>query len=117
MNEYKGIFEIEILGKKRGFKFGMGAFAHACRLDGCSIGEIASRIIGGDLQSQLILIYTASVQYARLQKEIEPTQEQVNDWIDHVGIDQFGSAMVSAFRTSPNAEAPKEEVKETQGQS
>lgn len=116
MNEYKGIFEIEILGKKRGFKFGMGAFAHACRLDDCSIGEITKRILSGDLQSQLTLIYTASVQYARLQKESEATQEQVNDWIDHVGIDQFGAAMVSAFNTSPNEEAPKQEVK-TEGQS
>jgi hypothetical protein len=116
MDEYKGVFEIEVLGKKRGFKFGMGAFAHLCRLENCSIGEATNLIIQGDLQAQLGLLYTAAVQYARIHKEQDPTQEQVNDWVDHIGLDKFIGAISSAFRTSPNAEAPKEE-KKTEGQS
>lgn len=117
MDEYKGIFETEVAGKKRGFKFGMGAFAQLSRIEKCSIDAATKLIISGDLQAQLTLLYTSAVQYARLNKQEEPTQEQVNDWVDQIGLDKFIDAINKAFRTSPNEEAPKEEVKETQGQS
>lgn len=102
MNEYKGVFEIEVLGRKRGFKFGMGAFAHLARIEKCSIDAATNLIVSGDLQAQLTLLYTAAVQFARLNKQEEPTQEEVNDWVDHVGLEKFIEAINSAFRTAPN---------------
>lgn len=115
MEEYKGLFEIEVNGKKRGFKFGMGAFAQLSRIEKISIDAVTKLIISGDLQAQLTLLYAAAVQYAKLNKQQEPTQEQVNDWVDHVGIDKFIEAINNAFKTSPNAEAPKEDQKNLEG--
>lgn len=114
VNTYKNIVSVEVYGKPRFFKFGMGAFAHAMKLENCTLKDLIDRIVNSDLNTILSIIYAASVQYAQLEKQAEPTQAEVNDWVDNTGMGVFNEAITAAFKIYPNEEAPKPETEKGQ---
>lgn len=120
MNQYKGVVEIEILGEKRGFKFGMACTAMLCKIEGCSLKEVQERLAANDQSTMCNMYYAAAVQYVRLknteqtEKVKEPTFEEVANWIDNMSLTQNEDAVKTAFAQyeDPNGKAP-----ETAGQS
>lgn len=109
MNKYKGVVEIDILGEKRGFKFGMASMAMLCQLEKCTLNEVQEKLGKGEIGTNLNLYYSAAVQFARLFKKQEPTYEEVCNWIDHLSEDQNKEAVSAAFATyeDPNQTAPE----------
>jgi len=108
-NKYKGVVEIEILGEKRGFKFGMACMAMLCKLEGAKLSEVQARLASADLQTNLNLYYSAAVQYCKLFKITEePTFEDVANWIDNMSMEQNEEAVKVAFAQyeDPNEKAP-----------
>lgn len=116
MNQYKGVVEIEILGQKRGFKFGMACTAMLCKLEECSLKEVQEKLSTNDQITMCNLYYAAAVQYVRLknaeqtEKSKEPTFEEVANWIDNMSLEQNEDAVKTAFAhyEDPNKEAPQQ---------
>ncbi|MEB3210265.1 MAG: hypothetical protein VKL39_02875 [Leptolyngbyaceae bacterium] len=111
MDKYKGVVEIEILGEKRGFKFGIASMAMLCKLENCSLNEVQKKLQDSDIGANLNLYYSAAVQFARLYKQKEPTYEEVCNWIDHLSQDQNEEAVKAAFAMyeDPNQTALQKE--------
>jgi hypothetical protein len=91
----KGIFEFEIEGRHRGFKFGTYAFAVACEEDNCTLDELFKRIGVGqgkpkvNLLALLNTFYGAAVAYAKGKKQdVDFAVDDVSDWLDHLGVDK-----------------------------
>lgn len=108
-DKYKGVVELEILGSKRGFKFGMASMAMLCKLEGVKMPEVQARLTESDPQTVLNFYYSAAVQYVRLYKlKDEPTVEEVANWIDNMSLEQNTEAVTAAFATpsDPNLKAP-----------
>lgn len=95
----KGIFDFEIGGKKRGFKFGTYAMAIACRAENCKVGELLKKIglttevkegeerSGNiDLMALLNFYHAAAVAHAEHNKQpVDFTVQDVSDWLDELG--------------------------------
>lgn len=96
----KGIFEFEVSGQKRGFKFGTYAFSVACEKEGdvdlntlfkrCGFpykdakGE--TRADKGKIKSLLHLFYGAAVHYAEdNDKPVDFKVSTVSNWMDELG--------------------------------
>lgn len=111
-DKYKGVVEIDILGAKRGFKFGMACVAMLCKLEGLKLSEVNVKLAENDSGAMCNFYYSAAVQYHRLFKVNgpEPTYEEVANWIDNMSLEQNTEAVKAAFEQygSPNQEAPKE---------
>ena len=117
IDKYKGVAEIEILGEKRGFKFGTAYLAMLCDVEKQSVTEIVKRLDDpGDLAIRLKHYYCAAVQYVKLKNAeektslLEPSFEQVCNWIDSLVDDQKKKIDETAYSQyqDPNVEAPKE---------
>lgn len=113
MNQYKGVVEIEILGEKRGFKFGTASYLQLCEILGCGLAEAIKRLDDlTDLKCQLNFYYTGACQYIRLVKkgEQEPTFEEVANWVDSLLPEQKEQIGETAFKhyEDPNKEAPQQ---------
>lgn len=116
-DKYKGIVEIEILGEKRGFKFGTASMLQLCQVLKCSLVDVVKRLDDkSDLEVQLNFFYTGACQYVRLKKAddkdyvvAEPTFEQVANWVDSILPSQKEEITNAAFSqyADPNTEAPK----------
>lgn len=109
MNQYKGVVEIDILGQKRGFKFGMACSAMLCKLEKCTLKEVQERLTASDQSTMCNMYYAAAVQYCRLFKiKDEPTYEDVANWIDNMSLAQNEEAVKTAFAQyeDPNGSAP-----------
>jgi len=114
-DKYKGVVEIEILGEKRGFKFGWAANAMLCKLENAKFSVVQARLASEDPSVVCNFYYAGAIQYCRLFKvEKEPTYEDVANWIDHLSLEQNVEALKIAFAqyVDPNKEAPQ-----TEGQS
>jgi hypothetical protein len=105
MNQYKGIVEIEILGQKRGFKFGTMQAALFCKSLNCKINDMVKLLDGSDLEAQITWYWAAAVAYARLFKQDEPSKDDVAAWIDTYGFDKMESHAIEGSST-PNLETP-----------
>jgi len=109
IDKYKGVVEIEILGEVRGFKFGMGAMARLCQLEGLNFKGVQEKLSSGDPIILLNLLYAAAVEYVRLYKKPnEPTKEEVSNWVDYLSDDKQAEIIKTAFYQpeSPNTTAP-----------
>ena len=99
----KGIFEFEISGQPRGFKFGTYAFSIACERDGnCDLNELfkrcgfAYKVDGGlksdspNLKTLLHLFFGAAVHYAEHKRHsLDFTLSDVSDWLDEIGLEKL----------------------------
>lgn len=103
--KYQGIFEYEVDGVKRGFKFGTYGISVACEKEGCTVDELyrkcgipyVSKDKNGqpvvkaekpNLKSLLHLVYGAAVHYA--EDNDLPTDfkvSHVSNWLDEIGED------------------------------
>jgi hypothetical protein len=91
----KGIFEFEVGGVKRGFKFGMYAFGVAQEKENTTLDQLFVRCgFGNDptrvnILSLVNLFYGAAVHYCHSKnKEVDFTATDVSDWIDELGFDE-----------------------------
>lgn len=111
----KGIFEFEVNGVKRGFKFGTYGVSISCEKEDCAVDELFKRcgmpyltkdkdgkdIVKADkpkLKSLLNLIYGAAVHYAE-DCDI-PTNfkvSEVSNWLDEIGEDKVRPMLSSAL--------------------
>lgn len=127
----KGIFEFEVNGVKRGFKFGTYALSIACEKDDCALDVLLRRCgvpytvkkNGKDelksdapkLKSLLHLFYGAAVHYA--EDRDQPSNfkpSTVSDWLDEIGLDKLDSMLVQGLtQYSPKNSASLAETGET----
>lgn len=114
-DKYKGVVEIDILGEKRGFKFGIGAMSMLCELEKGSLKEVVERLDdNSNLKTQVNFYYSAAISYIRLKNAEEktnlpePTFDQVANWIDCLAVDIKNQLNEVAFAQyqDPNKEAP-----------
>jgi len=111
-DKYKGVVEIEILGEKRGFKFGLASMAMLCKLEGLKLSEVNEKLTENDPGVMCNFYYAAAIQYCKLFKiKDEPTLEEVSNWIDNMSLEQNESTVTAAFlsHVDPNKEAPQTE--------
>jgi hypothetical protein len=102
----KGIFEFEVSGEKRGFKFGTYGLSVACDKEDCAVDELMKRcgipyLKDGKtaqdkpkLRSLLHLFYGAAVHYAEdnnLSTNFKPST--VSNWLDEIGIENVNKMM------------------------
>lgn len=101
--KYQGIFEYDVEGVKRGFKFGTYGISIACEKEDCAVDVLYRRCgmpyvikntdgkeeIKADtpkLKSLLHLIYGAAVHYAEDNNlPIDFKVSHVSDWLDLIG--------------------------------
>jgi len=87
--DQKSIFEIEIGGVMRGFKFGTYSMSIACQKENCTLGELVTKI-SGDVQPLTVLhvIYGGAVAYNKSKKlPTDFDESDVSDWLDVLGFD------------------------------
>lgn len=121
------VFEVEIEGVKRGFRFNMLAIGKACRIEQCDINELFNRVIGEyeydalgnriavirhpDVESMINFFHAAAINYHEgKSQEVNFTVQDVSDWLDHLGLERTSKMMAEALKTakSKNQEAPIE---------
>lgn len=97
----KGIFEFEVSGQKRGFKFGTMALAIAEEKEGKSLQSIFKSLSEGKASMMLLLhiLYGAAVQYATHAKQsVDFTVSDVSDWIEEIGFDAATEMISEGFK-------------------
>lgn len=117
VDKYKGIAELEILGKQVGFKFGVATMALLCEIEKDTFANVVSRLDDNtQVKTQINFYYAAAVCYVRLKndedgtQEKEPTFNQVANWMDSISAQVKEQLNQTAFATyqDPNKEAPIE---------
>ena len=112
------VFEVDVDGVKRGFRFNMLAFGKACRIEKCDITELFDRMIGNkeenrqpDIVAMLSFFFAAAENYTEGKgQKVDYTQQDVSDWLDTVGLAKAMDMMQEGLKTvkSKNQEAPIE---------
>jgi len=107
---FDGIQEVEINGKKRGFKFGPRAIALGEREDGCKAGELFKKMNQGDQLAILNIFYGAALDYAKVKKiEVDFDSSDVADWVYDIGLQKslaiLGDGLKSYFEKNLKAPA------------
>lgn len=108
----KGIFEFEVNGVKRGFKFGTYGISVACEKDDCTVDVLLKRCgipylnANGDassdkprLKSLLNFFYGAAVHYAEdhnLPTDFKPST--VSNWMDEIGLENVNKMVVNGLQ-------------------
>lgn len=106
----KGIFEFEISGQQRGFKFGTYALGVACEQDKTTLSELFKKIgvpyeengqkktDSVNIMSLLHVFYGAAVHFAKHKKQsVDFGPEDVSDWLDELGIEKVNSILVDGL--------------------
>lgn len=107
---YKGLFQFEVAGRQRGFKFGTLSNALFCKTEGIKPLDIQKRIIEGDPFIDIDYSYYAAVAYCQINKlEVDFTKDDVSCWIDEIGVDRLAQMLLEAFKTyvPKNVQPPK----------
>lgn len=104
---YKGEFQIEILGVKRGFKFGTLSNALFCQAENIKPKEVQERILEGHAFIDIDYAFYGALAYCQIHK-IEPnfSKVDVSVWIDEIGSERLTEMFTEAFKTY----LPKNEV-------
>lgn len=114
----KTIFEFEVSGRKRGFKFGMYAIAIACEQNKCEMDELMNKLGWGDdpvkkskvnLLAFLHLLYGGAVHYSESAgQEIDFKPTDVSDWLGEIGFVKAMGMISEAFKVHDpkNSESP-----------
>ena len=123
----KGIFEFEVGGVKRGFKFGTYGISVACEKEDCSVDVLLKRcgipyLVDGKpkadapkLKALLHLFYGAAVHYAEDQNQIlDFKPSTVSNWLDEIGLDKVNKMMVDGLTqyVPKNSASPAKEAGE-----
>ncbi len=114
VDKYKGVVESEILGEKRGFKFGIATMAMLCEMENKTFADVIKLLDDpSNLKTQINFYYAAAVQYVRLFRKDhpnlqEPSFEEVANWMDSVSekLKEEMNEAAFAHYQDPNKEAP-----------
>ena len=106
----KGIFEFEVSGQKRGFKFGTYGISVACEKENCTVDVLLRRcgipyLSNGKpkaddpkLKALLHLFYGAAIHYAEDHNHsIDFKTSTVSNWLDEIGMDGVQKMMAESF--------------------
>lgn len=116
----KKVFEIEIDGVQRGFRFNMLSIGKACRLENCDVSELISRVVGEvkddvvvrapDLQAMVNFFFAGAVNYCEGKGiKVDFTAQDVCDWLEHIGLEKTKELLYENLKvSSKNMEAPIE---------
>jgi hypothetical protein len=106
---FKGILELEIDGRKRGFKFGMASLAKFCEFEGIAWFKLEDVLKAGQVSTIINFFYAGALIYAERNKlEIDFDYGTVADWLDEVGVAKAAEEMYKAFAaySEKNSVAP-----------
>lgn len=110
---YKGEFEIEVGGKKRGLKFGTLANAMFCESEGLKPKDIQQRVEEDHPFVDIDFTYYAACAYCRLKGiNVDFTKDDVSCWIDEIGKARLAEMLMEAFKVF----VPKNVIPPTQGE-
>lgn len=106
----KGIFEFDVSGVKRGFKFGTYAMSVACEKENCAVDVLLKRcgipyMANGKpkaddpkLMSLMHLFYGAAIHYAEDHNQpINFKPSTVSNWLDEIGMDGVNKMIAESF--------------------
>ena len=115
---YKGIFEIEVNGEKKGFKTGTLASAFFCQEEGITLNQMANRLQDPSPMTAINLGYAASKAFHHFKQiPFKHTKEEIADWIDEVGIVEFLKMVLDSMITyQPKGEEEKNALAPSEGQ-
>src|SRR5688572_1402738 len=84
----KSIFELQIGGKTRGFKFGTYSMSITCQKENCTLGELILKLDDAQPLTVLHVIYGAAVAFAKSKKQtVDFDESDVSDWLDELGFE------------------------------
>jgi hypothetical protein len=99
-NMYKGQFQFEVSGVKRGFKFGTLSNALFCQTEGIKPKDIQDRILNDDAFIDIDYSYYAALAYCQINKiEVDFSKADVSCWIDEIGVTRLGEMLQEAFKS------------------
>jgi hypothetical protein len=98
----KGVFEFEVSGQKRGFKFGTLALGITEREEQTTLDQVFIRAgFNGDSPSVMTLLnlfYGAAVQYSEDKGEkVDFKKSNVSDWLDELGFEKVHSILADGM--------------------
>lgn len=103
------VFEIEVDGVVRGFRFNMLSHAKAEKLLETDLVGLAKRISQKDLEAILIMMYAGAVNYTEGKGlKVDYTAADVTDWLESAGLEKVQEMLLEAMKTPTpkNLEAP-----------
>lgn len=117
VDKFKGVIEIEIAGAKRGFKFGlrsMQLFSEMVKVKFSEVNKVLVEASGNNGQDEssvnidvIMKFYLcAAIAYARLNKQPEPTIDDIYNWIEEVTMDVMTEEL-KKISDLPNQMAPQ----------
>lgn len=112
---FKGSFELDVNGTKRGFKFGMLATDYFCREENIKLSEMQDRLSNPSPQTAINCAYAAAKAYTESKGEdFSFSRGQVADWLDDVGVEKFYEKITECLQVyqdkqelAKNGQAPK----------
>lgn len=119
IDKYKGVVEIEIQGAKRGFKFGLRCNQLFAERMGINFHEVSATLVrasgnkgdnpeGVEIDTIMNFYLSAAQAYARLNKQAEPTIDDIYAWIEEVTMEVMSEKIRQANDLpDPNRGAPQ----------
>ncbi len=110
VDKYKGVIEFDVVGQKRGFKFGVRSMSLFCNSLGIPFRDGAEALQKAEFDSDMdtvIKFYLAgAIAYARLNKLPDPTIDEVYAIIEEVGTNEMARKL-KEVHDIPNVQAPE----------
>lgn len=106
----KGVFEVEVEGKKVGFEFCMLASVYTEEEAGMPIGKVNEQIAEGYVKPIFLFFYGAAKAYNEFRKLGEVTFEDFTRQIDLIGFEKMTEIYLKAIAQPKNGLAPKPEA-------
>lgn len=105
----KGIFEYEIGGKKRGFKFGMLASDYFCQEENITLAQMQDRLLNPTPKTAINCAYAAARAYCESKEiDIDFKRADVADWLDEIGVIKFFESIYKTLEVYQEPEAAEE---------
>jgi hypothetical protein len=107
----RGEYSVTVGGKERHFKLCTLSDNLFCQYEGIKLSEYLPRLQNPQAFTQLNLIHSQAVAYARIHKEaIDFTLDDVSVWVDEVGEEVFTENIVkiASIQIEKNLKAPQE---------
>jgi hypothetical protein len=109
VDKYKGTVELEVLGKKIGFKFGVRSMFLFTSSMGVPFGEgndaLTKAEFDGNMDTVMKYYHCATIAYSRLYGIPELSLDEVYAIIEEVGPDEMAKKLAEAHKI-PNSTAP-----------
>jgi selenocysteine lyase/cysteine desulfurase len=105
----KKTVEFEVNGEKIGFKFGMLASEYFCEMENVTIRQMQKRFEDPTPNTMIHMAMAAARSYNEgngIEKQL--TKSMVADWIDEIGIDEFGKVVYGHHETYQDKEQKEE---------